>query len=81
MFLFTLTSIANASDEMKAGSVLKQDSYVFSLEEAERLKIKIEDLEKKEKLLEQFKILDELKIQQTVLIPPIRGSILLKHIL
>lgn len=64
IFLIIFTSIASAGDEMKAGSVLKQNSYVFSIEEAEKLKIKIEDLEKKEKLLEQYKILDDLKIQQ-----------------
>jgi len=68
IFLATIFSIANAGDEMKTGSILKQDSYVFSIEEAEKLKIKIEDLEKKEKLLEQFKILDDLKTQQFLLL-------------
>ena len=59
---------AYAGDEMKAGSVLKQDSYVFSIEEAERLRIRMEDLEKKEKLLEQYKVLDSLKTQQNDLL-------------
>lgn len=59
---------AYAADEMRSGSVLKQDSYVFSIEEAERLKSRIEDLEKKEKLLEQYKILDSLKSQQNDLL-------------
>lgn len=68
IFLAMFISAANAGDEMKAGSVLKQDSYVFSIEETERLKVRIEDLEKKEKILEQFKILDDLKTQQTSLL-------------
>lgn len=66
--LLLLMAPAYAGDEMKAGTVLKQDSYVFSIEEAERLRVKIEDLEKKEKLLEQYKILDGLKTQQNDLL-------------
>jgi len=60
--LFTLTAFAG--DEIKAGTVLKQDSYVFSIEEAEKLKSRIEDLEKKEQLLEQYKKLDTLRVDQ-----------------
>ena len=67
-FLSLLVFPAAAGDEVKAGTVLKQDSYVFSIDEAEKLKIRIEDLEKKEQLLEQYKILDGLKIQQTDLL-------------
>ena len=67
-FLSLLVFPAVAGDEMKEGTVLKQDSYVFSIDEAEKLKIRVEDLEKKEQLLEQYKILDSLKIQQTDLL-------------
>jgi len=67
-FLSLLVFPAVAGDEMKAGTVLKQDSYVFSIDEAEKLKIRVEDLEKKEQLLEQYKILDGLKAQQTDLL-------------
>lgn len=60
--LFVLTAFA--ADEMKSGTVLKQDSYVFTIEEAEKLKSRIEDLEKKEQLLEQYKRLDTLRVEQ-----------------
>lgn len=62
------TNVALAGDEVKAGTVLKQDSYVFSIEEAEKLKAKIEDLEKKEKLLTEFQQLDILRTQQSDLL-------------
>jgi len=68
LLLLLFISNANAADEMKSGTVLKEDSYVFSIEEAEKLKSKIEDLEKKEKILEQYKILDNLREQQTNLL-------------
>lgn len=76
LLILTLLSLdAQAGDEMKAGSTLKQDSYVFSIEEAEKLKTKIEDLEKKELLLDQYKTLDTLRTQQNDLL---KGSIEIK---
>lgn len=60
--LFILTAFAG--DEMKSGTVLKEDSYVFTIEEAKKLKSKIEELEKKEELLEQYKKLNTLRIEQ-----------------
>ena len=64
LFISLLVFDASASDLVKSGATLKEDSYVFSLEEAERLKIRIEDLEKKERLLDQYEKLDSLKKQQ-----------------
>jgi hypothetical protein len=64
LFISLLVFNASASDLVKSGTTLKEDSYVFSLEEAERLKIRIEDLEKKERLLDQYEKLDSLKKQQ-----------------
>ncbi len=68
-FLFLIfLSNAHAADEMKAGSILKEDSYVFTIKEAETLKEKIEELEKKEKILEQYIELDSLKTKQSDLL-------------
>ena len=47
-------SLAFASEEMKAGEVLKEDSYVFSMEEIERLQDRISELEAKEKKLDLY---------------------------
>jgi len=64
LFISLLVFNASASDLVKSGTTLKEDSYVFSLEEAEKLKIRIENLEKKERLLDQYEKLDSLKKQQ-----------------
>lgn len=53
MFLVFL-SLAFGSDEMKAGEVLKEDSYVFSMDEIARLQDRISELEEKEKKLELY---------------------------
>lgn len=47
-FIFLLSPSAYAGEEMEAGTVLTEDSYVFTLEEAERLKERMEELEGKE---------------------------------
>ena len=52
--IWLLLSLANASEEMKAGEVLKEDSYVFSMEEIGRLQDRISELEAKEKKLELY---------------------------
>lgn len=64
LFISLLVFNASASDVVKSGTTLREDSYVFSLEEAEKLKIRIEDLERKERLLDQYEKLDSLKKQQ-----------------
>lgn len=71
MFKFCLMSLimmiivqpAYAGDVLKAGTVLTKDSYVFSIEEAQELKITIEELEFKENkylaIIEQHKELSK----------------------
>lgn len=58
-FLFLLLSSVMASEELPKGSVLKEDSYVFSLQEAEDLKLRIIELEEKEKKLDLYIQLSE----------------------
>lgn len=58
MFLLVLSHLTFASEILEKGSVLKEDSYVFSIEEAESLKSRIIELEKKEKELEEYKKLN-----------------------
>jgi hypothetical protein len=55
---------AMAGENMSAGEVLEEDSYVFTLEEANELKVRIEELEKKERQLEEYKILEGAYIEQ-----------------
>jgi len=54
-----------AGDQLPAKTVLQRESYVMSIEEATKLKARIEDLEKKEKLLGQYVILNELLEKQS----------------
>lgn len=75
MLMLFLSQNAVAGDEMKSGSVLTQDSYVFSIDEAEKLKVRIQELEKKEKLLDQYILLENLKDQQNTLL---KGSVDIK---
>jgi len=49
---------------MPAKTVLQKDSYVFTIEEAEKLKLKIQDLEKKEQLLSEYIKLESLREKQ-----------------
>lgn len=55
MFLFCLILSAFGGDRMSAGEILKEDSYVFTIEEAENLKSQIIELEEKERQLEIYK--------------------------
>jgi bacterioferritin (cytochrome b1) len=65
MFLILLLlNNAFAGDEMKAGDRLKYDSYVLSIEEANKLKKRIIELEKKEELLTQYEKLNTLRKEQ-----------------
>lgn len=75
VFLSIFIPLAGAGDEMKAGAVLKEDSYVFTMQEADTLKTKIEELEKKEKLLLQYQELSSLRLQQNEIL---KNSITLK---
>ena len=61
MFVVLLASICFGSEVMSKGEVLKEDSVVFTVEEAEKLKSRILELEKKEKDLEIYKDLYSLE--------------------
>ena len=58
--LISQANLAYAGEIKPAGTKLSEESYVFSIEEAESLKARIIELEKKEKKLEQYLLLDEL---------------------
>ena len=53
MMLLLVPKTSNASEKLEKGTVLKEDSIVFTIEEAERLKQRVFELEKKEKELEE----------------------------
>jgi len=53
-FLLILLPSVFAGDIKKKGQVLEEDSYVFSIDEAERLKERLAELEKKEKILLEY---------------------------
>jgi len=55
---------AYASEEMHAGDVLEEDSLVFSMDEAQDLKVRIEDLEGKETLLWEYISLTDVQGKQ-----------------
>lgn len=59
MFIFCFILSAFSGERMSKGDVLKEDSYVFSIQEAEDLKSRVIELEKKEKQLELYKNLAE----------------------
>ena len=63
ILLATLVLINNsiAGDVMSAGTELKENSYVFTIPEAESLMNRVFELEKKEKELEKYKQIDLLK--------------------
>jgi hypothetical protein len=55
MILYALIFNIYGSEILPKGEVLSEDSYVFSIEEAEELKARIIELEKKEKELVLYK--------------------------
>ena len=59
--LLLFPRISSASEILKAGETLKEDSVVFTIDEAEKLKARIFELEKKEKILEEYKDLCSVK--------------------
>tara|TARA_B100001287_G_C22573128_1_gene477237 strand:- start:376 stop:771 length:396 start_codon:yes stop_codon:yes gene_type:complete len=56
-----LPRTSKASEILKAGESVKEDSVVFTIEEAEKLKSRIFELEKKEKVLDEYKDLCSIK--------------------
>ena len=68
MFLFLFqTNYAFAGDIMPAGTVLDEESYVFTIEAAKRLQDRLFELEKKEKLLIEYEKLEELYSKKILL--------------
>lgn len=68
LFVVSLTLIlptpALAGEPMEVGTVLTEDSYVFTLDEAKDLLKRMEELEKKEELLTQYQELVDVKDQK-----------------
>ncbi len=64
---FFLTSVAQAGEVMQAGTVLTEDSYVFTIDEAQQLRKRMEELENKESQLDVLKTLDEVNKQKITL--------------
>jgi len=62
-----IASPCYAGEAMSAGTVLSEDSYVFTLEEANKLKQRIEELEAKEEKLEEYVVLDQIHQDQILL--------------
>ncbi len=66
--LLLFNNVTYASDRLPAGTVLSQESYVFTVEEAQRIKITIEQLEAQVKnnqaIIEQYKLLDETQLKE-----------------
>ena len=53
-----------AGEVVPAGTTLEKESYVFTIDEATRLLQRVEELEIKEKKLEQYILLDSVRTQQ-----------------
>jgi len=60
LVLINFSNICYAGDIVKSGEVLEEDSYVFSIDEANKLMQRVKELEKAELKLEEYKKLDEL---------------------
>ena len=67
-FYFLFSGNVLCAEEMKAGDKLKENSYVFTIPEAEKLKARIIDLEQKEKLYFEFEKLNNLRLEQNNLL-------------
>jgi len=64
IFALIFSNIAIAGDIKPEGTVLAQESYVFTIEEATRLLKRIEELEAKEIELNKYKSLESLRLKQ-----------------
>ena len=62
--IFLLIPVAHAGDIIQKGTVLEEDSYVFTIEEATRLLNRVDELEKKEEALQKYIQLDEIRTRQ-----------------
>lgn len=63
-FSLIFSSTAFAGDIMPEGTVLNEDSYVFTIEEATALMQRVQELEAKEAELERYKELEEVRLSQ-----------------
>lgn len=59
--LMRFSGVSYAGDIVSAGETVKEDSYVFTIEEAERLQERLFELEKKEQILIQYETLSSLQ--------------------
>lgn len=59
--LMRFSGVSYAGDVVSAGETVKEDSYVFTIEEAERLQERLFELEKKEQILIQYETLSSLQ--------------------
>lgn len=64
IFTLLLPNPAIAGDIKPKGTVLEEESYVFTIDEATRLLRRVEELEAREKELYKFKELETLRLQQ-----------------
>tara|TARA_Y100000287_G_scaffold116222_1_gene93337 strand:+ start:4440 stop:4883 length:444 start_codon:yes stop_codon:yes gene_type:complete len=64
IFNLIVPSTAFAGDVVPKGTVLSQESYVFTIDEATKLLKRIEELEAKEVELNKYKQLEELRVKQ-----------------
>jgi len=79
MILMTLLFSSFAGDIKEKGFVLEKDSYVFTIEEAERLKARIVELEAKELELDYYKKLNKVN-EQTIDLYKINEDLFKKQI-
>ena len=63
-FSLIFSSTAFAGDIMPEGTVLTEDSYVFTIEEATALMQRVQELETKEAELERYRELEEVRLSQ-----------------
>jgi len=63
-FSLIFSNIALAGDIMPQGTVLEEDSYVFTVEEATALMRRVQELEEKELELEKYKELEAVRQSQ-----------------
>ena len=64
VFMLIFPQQALAGDVVAKGTTLKEDSYVFTIDEATRLLKRVEELEAKEKELIKYKELEAVRLQQ-----------------
>jgi hypothetical protein len=64
ILFFSTTGVSVAGDVMQEGTVLQEDSYVFTIDEATDLLRRVEVLEQKELLLAEYQALNEVQARQ-----------------